>query len=508
MLHIKKPILRAVVLALTVTLLTAMFTTGAAANEAAAAEPALTAAAQTQAASEVVGIIAEGYYRIRNLATDKYLDTYDLVYDVQGTAYLDKATGQNGQDFYVSRNADGSYSLTPQSDGAKYALSYAAGSYITKRGDWSKTECFDIFLLPSGAYSIAPAYAENNTLVLASSAQTTRHGFTRVGLFGFTATIEQQWAFEPIPVTGVTLAYTEVRERLYTVGTYYAALTPYPTSAEPMTWTSDNENVLMIDQDGSWVAVGVGTANVTVTCGGMSDTCRVEVIDSPSYAFYSQHDIDGSYWNGSALSGIYFSAGVTKRYAVDRYNRNADWMDEGCALTAHAIALRNMGATMTEGYDFRSGQTGNLPADPYTVSLANSGNYGAASANATLYGNPIYVNHNLIATRFRLNGKALTCTQTYAPSLKQIKEALDVHPEGVIVGMYHRTYQSHYLLFTKCVNPEETNPYNYKFIVCDPAAYTMSQGDNIPFEQCYSYVSLGYRYSGITCMLAWNVVES
>ena len=81
-------------------------------------------------------------------------------------------------------------------------------------------------------------------------------------------------------------------------------------------------------------------------------------------------------------------------------------------------------------------------------------------------------------------------------------------PEGVIVGMYHRTYQSHYLLFTKCVNPEETNPYNYKFIVCDPAAYTMSQGDNIPFEQCYSYVSLGYRYSGITCMLAWNVVES
>lgn len=69
---------------------------------------------------------------------------------------------------------------------------------------------------------------------------------------------------------------------------------------------------------------------------------------------------------------------------------------------------------MTEGYDFRSGQTGNLPADPYTVSLANSGNYGATSANATLYGNPIYVNHNLIATRFRVNGRSLSVTQTYA----------------------------------------------------------------------------------------------
>lgn len=91
---------------------------------------------------------------------------------------------------------------------------------------------------------------------------------------------------------------------------------------------------------------------------------RVEVVDDSAFAYYSQHDIDGSYWNGGALSGIYFSAGVTKRYAIDRYNGNLDWMDEGCALTAHAICLRNLGATMTEGYDFRSGQTGNLPADP------------------------------------------------------------------------------------------------------------------------------------------------
>ncbi len=495
MFHIKKTFLRALALALTITTLAALFVTPAAANSA------------TEEPTAELGVITDGYYRIRNLANDKYLDTYDLIYDYQGTAYLDKATGQNGQDIYISRNDDGSYTLTPQSDGAKYDLSYAAGGYVTKRSQDELTERFDLLMLDSGNYIISPAYSNENTLVMTASAQKTRYGYDRIDLITFADTVAQQWVIEPIPVTGISLAYTEVRERLYTVGTYYAAITPYPVSAQPMTWSSDNESVLMIDQNGAWVAVGVGTANVTVTCGGMSDTCRVEVIDSPSYAFYSQHDIDGTYWNGSALSGIYFSAGVTKRYAVDRYNRNSDWMDEGCALTAHAIALRNMGATMTEGYDFRSGQNGNLPADPYTVSLANSGNYGATSPNATLYGNPIYVNHNLIATRFRLNGKALSCTQTYAPNLKQIKEALDKHPEGVIVGLWHPTYQNHYLLFTKCVNPEETNPNNYKFIVCDPAAYTMSQGDNIPFEQCYSYVSLGYRYSGITCMLAWNVVE-
>lgn len=54
------------------------------------------------------------------------------------------------------------------------------------------------------------------------------------------------------------------------------------------------------------------------------------------------------------------------------------------------------------------------------------------------------------------------------PTLKQIKEALDAHPEGVVVGLYHPIYENHYLLFTKCVNPEETNPYNYQFIVATP----------------------------------------
>lgn len=471
-------------------------------------EPAVKVVKTTQAKTTepAASVLADGYYRIRSVSTGKYLDTYDIIYDNQGSAYLDAASGQNGQDFFVTRRDDGTYHIVPQSDGAAYTLSYAAGTYVTKRKAQGETECFDIFASPTeGQYTIAPAYAKDSSLVMQASATKTRHGFVRAGLGKYSADKSQLWVFEPVPVTALSLAYTEVRERLYSVGTYYAALQPYPISANAMTWVSDNEEVLMIDNKGEWCALSVGVANVTVSCGGMSATCRVEVVDSPAYAYYSQHDIDGTYWNGSALSGIYFSAGVTKRYAIDQYNRTADWMDEGCALTAHAICLRNLGATMTNGYDFRSGQNGNLPADPYTVSLANSGNNGAKSARATLYGNPIFVNHNLIATRFELDGKALTCTQTYAPSLKQIKEALDKHPEGVIVGMHHPVYESHYFLFTKCVNPDEKNPNNYKFIVCDPAAYGLAQGDNVPFEKCYSYLSLGYRYYQTMCMLVWDV---
>ena len=53
----------------------------------------------------------------------------------------------------------------------------------------------------------------------ASSAKT-RYGYSRIDLTSFADAASQQWVFEPIPVTGVSLAYTEVRERLYTVGTY------------------------------------------------------------------------------------------------------------------------------------------------------------------------------------------------------------------------------------------------------------------------------------------------
>lgn len=460
-----------------------------------------------EAEQEELDVLPDGYYRIRNLATGLYLDSYDLRYDPQGPAYLDKATGQNGQDFFVSRNEDGTYTLVGQSDGAKYAVSHTTGTHLTKSAQRGDTQSFDIVRLADDAYVILPAYTRDTFLSVSASTLKTYHGFTHVTLETYSDQPGQQWAFEPVPVTGISLAYTETRVKLWTLGTFCAAVSPYPVTAVPMKWTSDNEDVLMIDDTGAYCTVGVGKATVTVTCGDYSASCVVEVHDSDAFAYFSQHNIGGSYWNGTALSGIYFSYGATKRYAVDRYNRNGDWMDEGCALTSHAMLLRNLGATLTVGYDFRSGQNGDLPADPYTVSLANSGSTGALTAKATIYGSPVLVNHNRIADRFKVDGKSLTVTQYYYPSLKQIKEMLDQHPEGVVVGMQNAYNGSHYFLFTECLNPGEKNPYNYKFRVCDPAAYDLSQGDNVPFEQCYSYRSLYYRYSNISCMMIWDIVE-
>ena len=216
MFHMKKPVLRAIALVLSILTLISMITVTSSAEDTASAP-----AVESELPS---GILSDGYYRIRNASTGTYFDSYDIIYDYQGTAYLDRATGQNGQDIYISRCEDGTYTLTPQSDGAKYNISTAAGAYVTKRAAAEATERFDLILLPTGDYAIAPVANNADVLVMTASTTKTRYGYPRINLTPFNDTVDQRWVIEPIPVTGVALAYTEVRERLYTVGTYHASL--------------------------------------------------------------------------------------------------------------------------------------------------------------------------------------------------------------------------------------------------------------------------------------------
>ena len=169
------------------------------------------------------------------------------------------------------------------------------------------------------------------------------------------------------------------------------------------------------------------------------------------------------------------------------------------------MVLRNMGATMTSGYDFRSGQRNNLLPDPYTVALANSGNYGPTSSKSVLYGNPILVSLSTILKRFTVRGKAITSTTTGRVTPKAIKEALDMHPEGVIVYFSQPSRnRTHYIVFNRCLNPEEKNPNKYRFEVSDSAAYDAEKGDHVPFEQCISYTAQGYRLSQARSIISFN----
>ena len=58
------------------------------------------------------------------------------------------------------------------------------------------------------------------------------------------------------------------------------------TFEEKVQWTSSNEAVVTVDENGKLVAVGPGTAVITAKIGDLTDTCSVVVSDKePTYMF-------------------------------------------------------------------------------------------------------------------------------------------------------------------------------------------------------------------------------
>lgn len=450
--------------------------------------------------------LESGVYRIKNQDTGLYVDAYDIAYDKSGSAYLSEASGQSGQDFYVQRQADGTYFIYPQSEDGKYALSSAQGETVTKTTEIGKTEKFDIY--PSGkSYTICPAYSGEGALALDVSDKTSRYNDVYVGMNKYHVNDKgQKWLFEPVATTGLTMAYEKTTVKLYSTGSFYATVAPYNYGEHEIKWTSADSNILLVSAGGRYCALSEGTTLVTATCGDMIASCTVTVSSVSAFTWYSQHNIYTSDWDGSALDGIYFSSGgVRRRFAIDKYNTGSDWLNDGCYLCSVAMVLKNMGATMTEGYDFRSGQRNNLSPDPYTVALANSGNYGATTSKAVLYGNPILVSLSTILSRFTVKGNKITSTTSGKVTPQAIKEALDLHPEGVIVYFSQPSKgRTHYIVFTRCLNPEEKNSSKYRFEVSDSASYDPEGGDHVPFEQCISYTAQGYRLSQARSIICLN----
>ncbi len=456
-------------------------------------------------AKNAVNVIENGFYRIKNKALKKYIDTYDFAYDPLGRAYLDVATGENGQYFFVERQNDGTYVFYTISEKESTSLGFTDSEVLRKEKDAASASKFDVLALSNGLYTISFLSGERS-VVLQASEQRSYYWHNFISYGEYDAKDEQMWEFEKIVPTSISLSETSFRVKPYTIGTLSATVSP-SFITDKVEWSSDNESVVMVDSDGSYCALSDGTAVITATCGGVSTSCTVTVSSVIAYSWFSQHNIYSGGWNALSLKNVYFYAGGRyKPYIMDQYNGNRDWMDEGCYICCIAMLLKNMDARLDGAYDIRTGKTGDLPADPYTVSLANAGSKGATKDAMTVYGNPVLVASSRIAQNFKVNGKSFDVNTNYYVTKKAIKEALDKHPEGVIVGM-KKWNSSHYLLFTKCVNPEEKNPNNYQFIVCDPASYTGSDGDHVLFERSYSYLTLGYRFGNMITIEEWNLVK-
>lgn len=95
-------------------------------------------------------------------------------------------------------------------------------------------------------------------------------------------------------------------------------------------------------------------------------TVRCKLLVNP-YTGFSQSSLEN-------LSTSFSTTNLDKLYSN---GSSSSWLSRpksaGCVITSYAMILRNLGATTSsKHYDFRSGVTGYLASDPFTVMLANT----------------------------------------------------------------------------------------------------------------------------------------
>lgn len=456
--------------------------------------------------------------RIKNASTGLYLDSYKYTAKTKGKSYLENYSKDSlGQVFHLSPCEDGTYMIIPQNDSGSYVYAYEADASksvkikkvkLTSAGDMSK---FDIIKFVNGTFIIAPVNTDNEKAVLTQSETKTEYKdyYAELAELNDNA-LNQTWIIEPIKTEKLSVIYTATKVRLYGTGKFYARKHPYNVFTDDIKWSSSDESVIMIGSDGTWCALGIGEVTITASVEGISKSFKVKVVDRDAFTWYSQNNVYTSDWDATQLLPLKFYANSsTRKFAVDSKEPGGNncWMDQGCGNSAVAMVLNNMGAVKTKGYDFRSGQEGNLIADPYTVALANSGNYGPTSASTTLRGNPIWMAWAYVAEQFNVDGKTVKATKLYYPTRTKIKNILAEHPEGVVVQV-EKGVKNHYLVFAECINPEEKVNSKLQFMVCDSAAYLPANGDFVPFERSTSYLYEGYRYGNIVSVLYFTLEDN
>ena len=441
------------------------------------------------------GYLADGgIYTIRNAATGTYLFAFN--YSLKRackTIVADLKKSEPAQYFRISSTGTGEWVLIPRSEDEKYALGYpkdsSDGSFVTKLqvSSDSRLSYFDITFLPGGLCTIAPSSGDNVRAVLSVPGNVNEDGMKMAVLSDYKSGDRTQlWFLEKVETENLTMSFSHTRFKLYSTGTLYARKYPDNADTADIIWYSDNESVLLVSSTGDYCALSPGVANITACADGSSVTANVEVVDSDCFTWYSQNSISVSNWDGTNLRGLkFYGDGRTRLFALDFEDSSVSWLSGGCTLCSCAMVLNNLGATLTKGYDLRSGQEGNLPADPYTVALANTGNYGVDSIEERMTGNPVYVKWARIASRFTVDGEEIGFKKYYSPTKILIKSLIEKHPAGVIIGFQKGT-STHYMVAAGLTDPNETVSSKISFIVYDPSAYVQEKGDGVPLSDTYS----------------------
>ena len=150
---------------------------------------------------------------------------------------------------------------------------------------------------------------------------------TNVGEYMAEITVEKQTAFvvykitdgttEKIPVDSITLNPTTATLKVSEYRRLNVTVKPKDATNKDVTWTSSNNEVATVDQDGTVTGHMAGTAKITATAAddsGKSATCTVTVTDgsTPSQPGGSTGGNTGGSSSGSSSSGSYDSNPIIK----------------------------------------------------------------------------------------------------------------------------------------------------------------------------------------------------
>lgn len=106
---------------------------------------------------------------------------------------------------------------------------------------------------------------------------------TQDGGFTATCTIE----VKEIAVTGVSLSSNTLTIEVGKTSTLYATIAPSSATNKNVTWSSNDQSVATVNQNGRVTAVKKGNTSITVKTqdGGFTATCAVEVLDKENFSY-------------------------------------------------------------------------------------------------------------------------------------------------------------------------------------------------------------------------------
>ncbi len=99
----------------------------------------------------------------------------------------------------------------------------------------------------------------------------------------YAADYEDEPEEEPVTASGLVIDAEELSLYVGDEALLTVTVQPEGAACPPLEWISSDESVVSVDEEGLVTAAGEGVAEVTVTGGGMTDTCDITVSAAPTF---------------------------------------------------------------------------------------------------------------------------------------------------------------------------------------------------------------------------------